>query len=93
MLHQFLQELAGGDSRSLADIAQSMEISPSMAARIAEDLARLGYLEPMGSGCSSHEETCKDCPVPSNCNQPDRAWFLTEKGKSVLIKTPLTQFD
>jgi hypothetical protein len=89
MLHQFLHELAGGNPRSLAEIARTMEISPLMAARMAEDLARLGYLEPMDSGCSSNEESCKDCLVLSNCNQPDRAWSLTEKGKSVLNKNAI----
>ncbi len=84
MLHQFLQEIAGSDSRSLAEIARSMEISPLMAARMAEDLARLGYLEPLDSGCSSHVDSCEGCPVPANCNQPDRGWFLTKKGKAVL---------
>ncbi len=48
MLHQFLMELSDGRSRNLAEVARDMDISPLMAARMAEDLTRLGYLQKLG---------------------------------------------
>jgi hypothetical protein len=84
MLYRLLQELAAGESRNVAEIARSLGISPVMAARIIDDLSRLGYLEAYASDCSSQDCSCGGCPASAACKEPDRLWFITQKGQSLL---------
>ncbi len=84
MLHQFLLELSDGRSRNLAEIARDMDISPLMASRIAEELARLGYLQKLEIDCGTQDRSCSGCEVPPGCSRPDQTWFLTDKGMAMI---------
>ena len=84
MLYRLLQELAEGKSRNTAEIARSLGISPLMAARIIDDLSQLGYLEASVSDFSSNACSCGGCPVSAACKEPDRFWFITQKGQTLL---------
>ena len=84
MLYRLLHELAEGESRNVAEIARSLGISPLMAARIIDDLNRLGYLEANASDCSSQECSCGGCPISTACKEPNRFWFITQKGQSLI---------
>jgi hypothetical protein len=84
MLYRVLHELAAGNSRNVAEIARSLGISPLMAARIIDDLSRLGYLEANVSDCSSQACSCGGCPASAACKEPDRFWFITKKGQTLL---------
>lgn len=84
MLHRFMTELKEGIARNLSDIARSMDISPAMAARIADDLTRMGYLEEISPDCIPQRKSCADCPTSSGCNEIERTWFLTKKGRAAV---------
>lgn len=80
MLHKFLETLHNGNVNSIADIASAMNISPAMALHMAQELARKGYLEEIGSDCCGSQPPCPGCTANTNGQPTVKRWFLTEKG-------------
>jgi hypothetical protein len=78
MIDQLLQRVAEGGVHSYEDLAQHLSISLPLLEMMLEDLARLGYLRPVGNGCAGHCEGCAigGCSVAG----PGRLWTLTDKG-------------
>jgi len=84
MLHRFLETIQAGEVQSLQEIARSLNITPDMALRMAQDLTGRGYLQEFGSDCAEPQKGCPDCPVNSTCQVIVKHWFLTEKGKAAI---------
>jgi DNA-binding Lrp family transcriptional regulator len=82
MLHDFLKAVRDGEVQSVQEIARSLNISPAMGLRMAQDLAARGYLQEIGVDCNSPQGACLDCPAVQGCQALTRHWFLTEKGKT-----------
>lgn len=78
MIDQLLQRVAEGGVHSYEDLAKHLSISLPLLEMMLEDLARLGYLRPVGNGCAGH---CGGCAI-GGCSVagPGRLWTLTDKG-------------
>lgn len=78
MLEKLLQLVAEGGAHSYRDLTERLSISQAMLEALLEDLARLGYLRPVGEGC---EGQCMSCPI-GGCSVvgPGHLWSLTAKG-------------
>jgi hypothetical protein len=87
MLHRFMETIHAGDVQSLLEIARTMDISPDMVLRMADELTRKGYLQEMGADCAEPQKGCPDCPVNSSCQGFVRHWFLTEKGRAAVVSS------
>jgi len=78
MLEQLLRLVAEGGVHSYEDLARQLSIPVPLLEMMLEDLARLGYLRPVGSDCGGH---CAGCSVGAcSITGPGRLWTLTEKG-------------
>lgn len=82
MLIEFLRLIAMGQVRSLGEAAQRLNISETLAAQMAEQLARQGYLAApatCGGGCAG-------CAQAAACGLKPavRLWTLTNKGRGIL---------
>lgn len=86
MLKKILRKMATGDAHSHADLAQQLEISEDLLARMLETLAHKGYLVPLATpedsacrACGLHK-ACSHCP--SQAVAEPRGWMLTTKGRA-----------
>jgi hypothetical protein len=78
MLEQLLHLIAQGGVHSYQDVIQSLSITQPLLEAMLEDLARMGYLRSVGSGC---EGNCPACPMGGcSVSGPGRLWVLTDKG-------------
>ena len=79
MLRELIGVIAEGQLHSQMELARRLGVSEGLVERMLEDLARMGYLEPI-AGCA---EECAACPLARMCiiGHPRRAWVLTEKGQ------------
>lgn len=73
LLEQLLGLVADGGLSTCAELARSLSVSRSLLEAMLEELARLGYLRRVASGCAGH---CAGCSVAGR----GRAWALTEAG-------------
>jgi len=87
MLHRFLETIRTGDVQSLSEIARTMDISPDMVLRMAQELTHKGYLQEIGTNCDEPQKGCPDCPVNNTCQVMGKHWFLTEKGRVAVSST------
>jgi len=78
MLRELIRVIAEGQAHSQMELSRRLGVSEGLVERMLEDLARMGYLEPI-AGCA---EECAACPLARMCivGHPRRAWVLTEKG-------------
>ena len=81
MMHDLLRHVATGGVHSYEDLKKRLSISTPLLEAMLVDLARLGYLRPVGKGC---QQSCSSCPV-GGCSiaGPRQLWTLTEKGARV----------
>ena len=81
MLMRLLALVAEDGVHSYATLAEQLGVSTGLLEQMLEDLARMGYLEPI-AGCA---DQCAACPLARMCivGHPRRAWVLTEKGRKV----------
>ncbi len=82
MLRELVRAIAEGQAQSQIELARRLRVSEGLVEQMLEDLARAGYLEPVGGGSA---EGCAGCPLAKKCitNQTRKAWVLTEKGRRV----------
>jgi hypothetical protein len=71
MLTKLLEILQRGGIHRISDLAGELQTSPELVGMMLQDLARLGYLKPMGDGCS---QGCGGCPQMSHCGDGLQAW-------------------
>jgi hypothetical protein len=78
MLEKLLKLLAEGGVHSYEDLEKGLSVSQPLLEMMIEDLARRGYLRPVGSGCDGR---CAGCSIGGCCiTGPGHLWVLTEKG-------------
>lgn len=87
MLDRLLQILAEGGTHSYADLTRALGVSEALLQQMIEDLARMGYLKPLGADCRAK---CEGCPVAGICAVGGRGqvWSLTEKGSQIAERRP-----
>ena len=80
MLKQLLQLMAEGGVHSYATLADQLGVSRGLLEQILQDLARMGYIEPLGRACDTSQ--CHHCPLGGSCATDTRGnvWVLTAKG-------------
>jgi len=79
MLRELIGVIAEGQLHSQTELARRLGVSEGLVERMLEDLARMGYLEPI-AGCA---DQCVACPLAKMCivGHPRRAWVLRDKGR------------
>jgi len=80
MLMRLLQLVAEGSVHSYATIAGQLDVSTGLLEQMLQDLARMGYVAPVGGACDTSQ--CHHCPLGGGCATDTRGhmWALTEKG-------------
>ena len=91
MLRRFLETIQAGDVQSLQELARRLGISLSMVLQIAKELTDKGYLQETGSDCDEPQKGCGDCAANRACHVIVRQWFLTDKGRSAISSSSMTQ--
>jgi hypothetical protein len=83
MLHELLRIVCSGGVHSLKQLAQQLDVSVALMETMIDDLARMGYLNPLNAECASN---CNGCPVAGTCSigGSGRVWALTEAGKNIV---------
>ncbi len=79
MLQRLLEAVARGGTHTRSELARELGVSQELLQEMIDNLARRGYLRPMGEGC---DERCTTCMLQDTCaiGSPGRMWALTEKG-------------
>ena len=87
MMEQLLKLVAEGGVHSYEDLVRHLSISKPLLEIMLEDLARLGYLRRVDSGCSEHCPTCHSggCATMG----PGQIWTLTGKGARAAARPTL----
>jgi hypothetical protein len=82
MLTKLLERVGRGGIHITAALAHELGVSEGLLAQMTEDLARMGYLEPVSGDCGAR---CGACPLASGCSIGGLGgvWALTEKGMRV----------
>lgn len=85
MLERLLKMVGEGGAHSYSELARSLGVRDELLEQMVEDLARLGYLEPVGGACSS---ACSECSMGDLCaiGGQRQAWTLTAKGSRAAAK-------
>ncbi len=80
MLMRLLQLVAEGGVHSYATLAEQLGVSKGLLEQMLQDLARMGYIAPLGGACDTSQ--CHHCPLGGSCATDTRGnvWVLTEKG-------------
>ena len=81
MLMQLLSLVAEGSVHSCATLADQLGVSTGLLEQMQRDLARMGYIAPVGGACGT--SLCHHCsPVGGSCATEARGnvWVLTERG-------------
>ncbi len=80
MLKQLLQLVAEGGVHSYATLARQLGVSRGLLEQMLQDLARMGYVAPLGGACDTSQ--CRHCPLGGSCATDRRGnvWVLTAKG-------------
>lgn len=78
MLEQLLRFVAEGGIHSYEDLMRRLDVNQPMLEMMLEDLARRGYLQPVGDACGGR---CSGCSM-GGCSVagPGRLWTLTTRG-------------
>jgi len=82
MMKDVLLKISEG--KTIAEIAEELNMEYSAAIGIIEHLVKLGYLEERKR---SDEESriCKSCPLYKVCSKKEfKIYYLTEKGRKLL---------
>jgi hypothetical protein len=78
MLRQIMDHIALGVSWSIEDLARELDTSPQLVTAMLEDLARRGFLKPVGAACSG---ACTSCTMSSGCVKGafEQVWAVQQK--------------
>jgi len=78
MLEQLLRLIAEDGVSTCEDLARRVSVSQPLLEAMLEELARLGYLRAVASGCAGH---CTGCSM-GGCSVigQGRVWILTDIG-------------
>jgi DNA-binding MarR family transcriptional regulator len=84
MLMDLLTRIGQGGLHNPTDLAAHLGTSPELLEQMLDDLARMGYLEPVGAGCEPG--TCSSC---AGCCSPatgfnSRTLALTDRGRRAI---------
>ena len=79
-MQKLLELVAEGGVHSYTELARQLGVSEGLLEQMIEDLARMGYLQPVAGDCHSK---CAGCSLAETCaiGGPTRVWTLTEKGQ------------
>jgi hypothetical protein len=87
MLINLLELIAQGKAHSYAGLAKQLGVSEALLRSMIEDLARKGYLLPLGADGQRKCGTCGGCSgykplesCPSDASTRPLGWALTPKG-------------
>ena len=80
MLMRLLQLVAEGGVHSHATLADQLRVSTALLEQMLQDLARMGYVAPVGGACDTSQ--CHHCPLGGSCTTDTQGnvWVLTAKG-------------
>jgi DNA-binding IscR family transcriptional regulator len=80
MLMRLLQLVAEGSVHSYATLAGRLDVSTGLLEQMLQDLARMGYVAPVGGACDTSQ--CHHCPLGGGCatDAQGNVWVLTAKG-------------
>ena len=80
MLMRLLRLIAEGSVLSYAAIAGQLDVSTDLLGQMLQELARMGYLAPVGAECDTSK--CRHCPLGGTCStdMQGNVWTLTAKG-------------
>lgn len=82
MLTRLLSLLEEGGTRRVSDLAEELDTTPELIEAMLEDLARMGFVRPVGSHCCAK---CEGCPLAGTCavggpassGNKGRVWVFT----------------
>jgi hypothetical protein len=71
-----LERISEGGTWSVAALAQELDTTPQLVEAALDELARRGYLKPVGTACSG---SCASCPLGGGCvkSPGTRVWSMT----------------
>ena len=82
MLNRLLELLQAGSTHRVADLARELGTTPELVEVMLDDLARMGYLKPVGGECGGG---CAGCSLAGLCatgtGKDGRVWALADKGE------------
>ena len=83
MLKRLLQLVAEDGVHSYAALAGQLDVSTGLLEQMLRDLARMGYVAPVGGVCDTSQ--CRHCPLGGACatDTQGHVWALTEKGMQI----------
>ena len=72
--------VAEGGVHSYATLAGQLSVSKGLLEQMLRDLARMGYIAPVGGACDT--SLCHHCPLGGSCATDTRGnvWVLMAKG-------------
>ena len=75
-----MQLMAEGGVHSYATLADQLSVSKGLLEQMLQDLARMGYVEPLDGACDTSK--CHHCPLGGSCatDTQGNVWVLTAKG-------------
>ena len=80
MLMRLLSLVAEGGVHSYVTLADQLSVSRGLLEQMLQDLARMGYIAPVGGACDTSQ--CHHCPLSGSCatDAQGNVWVLTAKG-------------
>ena len=87
MLMRLLSLVAEGGVHSYATLTRQLGVSRGLMEQMLQDLARMGYVAPVGSACDTSQ--CHHCPLGGSwaTDTQGNVWVLTAKGSQLAQKT------
>ena len=77
MLRGILQRLTAGGAWTVRRLAEELDTTPQLVEAALDELARRGYLRPVGAACTA---SCASCPLTTGCvrGTGERVWALAQ---------------
>ncbi len=84
---RLLQLVAEGGVHSCATLADQLHVSTGLLAQMLQNLARMGYIAPVGGACDTSQ--CHHCPLGGSCatDAQGNVWLLTDKGAQAAVRS------
>lgn len=82
-LHQLLHLVAGGETHTVAGLAERLDVDVALVEQMLETLERARYIESVEAACRAR---CEHCPTSEGCRLVlgSRMWTVTERGRRAL---------